>query len=58
MVLYAYVLCLCILALSRIPQYNLERQTPTLSGGSVTEDHQLEGEEEEWWHGSGFECHV
>jgi hypothetical protein len=33
MVLYVYVLCLCILILSRIPRYDLGRQTPTFSGG-------------------------
>jgi hypothetical protein len=35
-VLYAYVLCLCILASSRIPRYDLGRQTPGFQGGSVT----------------------
>jgi hypothetical protein len=33
MVLYAYVLCLCILASSRIPRYYLGRQTPIFQGG-------------------------
>jgi hypothetical protein len=33
MVLYAYVLCLCILVSSRIHQYDLRRQTPAFSGG-------------------------
>jgi hypothetical protein len=33
MVLYAYVLCLCILASSRIPWYDLGRQIPAFSGG-------------------------
>jgi hypothetical protein len=33
MVLFAYVLCLCILALSRIPRYDLGRQNPAFSRG-------------------------
>jgi hypothetical protein len=35
MVLYAYVLCLCILVLPRIPWYDLGRQTPHFGGGSL-----------------------
>jgi hypothetical protein len=37
MVLYAYVLCLCILASPRIPRYDLWRRTPHFCGGSVTD---------------------
>jgi hypothetical protein len=40
MVLYAYVLCLRILALSRIPQYDLGRRTPHFEGGSITVGYQ------------------
>jgi hypothetical protein len=40
MVLYAYALCLCILTLSRIPRYDLGRQTPAFSGGFYRSWHQ------------------
>jgi hypothetical protein len=33
MILYAYVLCLCILASSRIPRYDIEKQISAFSGG-------------------------
>jgi hypothetical protein len=36
MTLYAYVLCLCILVSSRIPRYDLGRQTPTFLGGVLS----------------------
>jgi hypothetical protein len=36
MVLYAYVLCLRILASSRIPRYDLGTQTPHFEGVSIT----------------------
>jgi hypothetical protein len=35
MILYAYVLCLRILVLSRISQYDLEKRTPHFWGDSI-----------------------
>jgi hypothetical protein len=41
MVLYAYVLCLCILASSRIPWYDIGRQTPAVSEGVLSHARKL-----------------
>jgi hypothetical protein len=38
MVLYAYMLCLYILTSSRIPRYDLRRQTPAFLGGGCQND--------------------
>jgi hypothetical protein len=40
MILYAYVLCLRILASLRIPRYDLGRRTPHFRGGYVTVGYQ------------------
>jgi hypothetical protein len=41
MVLYVYMLCLCILASSRMPRYYLGRQTPAFLGGFCHSFHLL-----------------